>query len=205
MVERLQRLLGWREAGLLFVVAACTGAAPSVAPSATPAPTVEFLGNSTQLPPFVAQTEGLYEGVSVNVTKVGFGEQSALFATGNYPITSMAPWEVAQANNQGDDLRLISTAGAVYAYNPVIIRRSDEATYTTFTGQVARLTQPNQIACVGQDGNVTYSSGSTILGFSVATGEPPGTFTPPPGPPPVVVSPIVPGGSIGVPGLLRAR
>jgi hypothetical protein len=86
-----------------------------------------------------------------------------------------------------------------------------EATYRTSTGQVARLREPNQVACITPEGNVVYSTSSTsILGFGVAQGEPPGPFTPPPGPPPPppeVVSPTIPRGSNGglPPGLLRAR
>ena len=63
------------------------------------------------------------------------------------------------------------------------------ATYRTFSGKVATLTEPDQVACITPSGDVIYSTSSeSILGFDVAEGEPPGVSVPPPGgttPPPV--------------------
>src|SRR4051795_12711115 len=71
--------------------APATPAGPTLVPGS-----IEFLGNATSLPALVADHEGFFanHGVNVHVTQVGFGEQDSLFATGNYPITAQAPWDV---------------------------------------------------------------------------------------------------------------
>jgi hypothetical protein len=69
------------------------------------------------------------------------------------------------------------------------------ASFTTNSGEVARLTDPNQVVCVSEIGQVSYSSSSTsILGFELAQQTPPPSPTPPPSgnPPPPTNPPIVP-------------
>jgi len=58
-----------------------------------------------------------------------------------------------------------------------------QASYTTNSGKVAQLTEPNQTVCISQDGSIRYGSSSTsILGFQLASEQslPPITPTPPP-------------------------
>lgn len=71
---------------------------------------------------------------------------------------------------------------------------SGQATFTTFTGQVAQLNEPNTVVCVTSTGNVEYSTSSrSILSFNVVQPPPP-IVNPsggggPPLPPPPCVSP----------------
>jgi FecR-like protein len=64
------------------------------------------------------------------------------------------------------------------------------ATYRTSSGKTAELTEPNQVACVSELGDVSYSSSSeSILTFEVGDvggggGPPPGVPPPPGGGPP---------------------
>jgi FecR protein len=75
-----------------------------------------------------------------------------------------------------------------------------EATYDVAkTKKKARLTQPNQVACISPSGEISYSVSSTsILGFSVEQAPPPPAFIPGtgggvnPNPPPPCVSPTTP-------------
>jgi hypothetical protein len=76
-----------------------------------------------------------------------------------------------------------------------------EATYDVAkTKKKARLTQPNQVACISPSGEISYSTSSTsILGFSAEQTPPPpsvipgtGGVNPNPPPPPPCVSPTTP-------------
>jgi hypothetical protein len=60
------------------------------------------------------------------------------------------------------------------------------ATYTTFTGKRAELTNPNDVVCITPSGDVVHStSDESILSFEVAEQTPsPSPPPPPPGPPP---------------------
>ena len=74
---------------------------------------------------------------------------------------------------------------------------SGQATFTTFTGQVAQLNEPNTVVCVTATGSVEFSTSSrSILSFNVTTPPPPIVNPPggggPPLPPPPCVSPTTP-------------
>jgi hypothetical protein len=72
---------------------------------------------------------------------------------------------------------------------------SGRATFTTFTGQVARLNEPDTVVCVTPTGSVEYSTSSrSILSFNAVPPPPPPIVNPPGGlgpslPPPPCVSP----------------
>jgi hypothetical protein len=71
---------------------------------------------------------------------------------------------------------------------------SGRATFTTFTGQVAQLNEPDTVVCVTPTGNVEYSTSSrSILSFNEVSPPPPIVNPPggggPPLPPPPCVSP----------------
>ena len=69
------------------------------------------------------------------------------------------------------------------------------ATYTTFTGKTANLTEVGAIACITPNGNVLYTTGGSLLSFDVAGGPPSPIGNPPPGGngPPGCVPPVSPG------------
>ncbi len=112
-----------------LVVTACAGTA-----SPPTVPVVKILGNSNAVSLAVADQEGLYEGVDVQVERATMGDQNSLFFAGDYQVNfGMATWEVAQFVSQGEDLRYFATVGSAFMYNGIIVRAEDAETYKTLS------------------------------------------------------------------------
>jgi len=134
--------------------APATPAGPTLVPGS-----LEFLGNAPSLPALVADHEGFFEknGVNVHVTQVGFGEQDSLFATGNYPITAQAPWDVAKSIAAGDCLKFLSTTAGIPALSLLEIRTADKDKYKSYKDL-----QGQKIGIPGF-GTATWGAFATIL------------------------------------------
>ena len=98
------------------------GDAPSDPGDATPdAPelqSIEVAVSPSGLPVFVAGEEGLFEGIDITVSQVGYDQSAALFLAGDTPLGWIAPIEVAEFVSQGEDIRYFSTAGATNMIRP---------------------------------------------------------------------------------------
>lgn len=90
---------------------------------------VELQVSPTGLPFFVAAEEGLYDGVNVDVSQVGYDAQASLFLAGDTPLSSIAPVEVAEFVSQGEDFVYFSTAGAANMINGLVVRTEDADKY----------------------------------------------------------------------------
>lgn len=87
------------------------------------------------IPAFVAEREGLFEGVDVEVSTVGYEEAESLLVAGKTHIAWMGPLDAAQFSSEGEDFRYLTTAGALNMYNGVAVRAEDATKY----GSVADL------------------------------------------------------------------
>jgi ABC-type nitrate/sulfonate/bicarbonate transport system substrate-binding protein len=88
---------------------------------------------------------------------VGFGEQDSLFATGNYPITAQAPWDVAKSIANGDCLKFVSTTAGIPALSLLEIRTADKDKYKSYKDL-----QGQKIGIPGF-GTATWGAFATIL------------------------------------------
>jgi hypothetical protein len=80
--------------------------------------------------------------------------------------------------------RMVRKAGPDNCVAKVRLVEGTGATYRTFSGQVAELTQADQCACIRPDGSVSYMVCPDSF-LPVAGGDDPGISVPPPPPPPV--------------------
>lgn len=116
-------------AGLLLV-AGCGGGSQGGGGGNDNAPTVTFLAAS-DLPVQVAIDQGLYKGVNVEFKQVGEEQESSLFIGGDAELGSMSPWAMAKFVAEGEDIRLLTTAGATNLINGVLVRSEDAGKYKT--------------------------------------------------------------------------
>ncbi len=123
--------------GKRLVIGAVTAAlvAAGCSAGATPAPTGAFVIDLQLTPSHVsvamAADQGLFKGIKVNYTLVGYGESSQLFHSGKNPIGNESPWEAAVYQGEGKDIRYFGTAEANNMLSGIIIRKADEAKYKT--------------------------------------------------------------------------
>jgi len=118
--------------GLVLIAAGCTAQGDGSPAASEGVPVIQVLGSPDAVALHIAHEEGLYEGVDVNVTRVGYGSQNNLFLAGDLSVTQgMAPWEVAQFVGEGEDFRFFSTAGGLNMWNGVVVRAEDASTYET--------------------------------------------------------------------------
>jgi ABC-type nitrate/sulfonate/bicarbonate transport system substrate-binding protein len=123
--------------GKRFVIGAVTAAlvAAGCGAGATPTPTGAFPIHLQLTPSHVsvamAADQGLFKGIDVKYTLVGYGESSQLFHAGQDPIGNESPWEAAVYQGEGKDIRYFGTAEANNMLSGVIIRKADEAKYKT--------------------------------------------------------------------------
>jgi NitT/TauT family transport system substrate-binding protein len=97
---------------------------PATTTQPAAAPTVEIVsGSFTSIE--VAMSEGLYEGVDIEFTRVGFTEQPSLFIGTDTELGNLNPWTIAQFVSQGENVRFVTTAGATNAVNGLVIRTED--------------------------------------------------------------------------------
>lgn len=81
------------------------------------------------LPVYVAGEEGLFAGLDVEVSQVGYDQSAALFLAGDTPLGWIAPIEVAEFVSQGEEFQYFSTAGATNMINGLVIRAEDSDKY----------------------------------------------------------------------------
>jgi ABC-type nitrate/sulfonate/bicarbonate transport system substrate-binding protein len=100
--------------------ASCEGAAGE---------TIEISVSPSGLPVYVAGQEGLFEGLDIEVSQVGYDQSAALFLAGDTPVGWIAPIEVAEFVSQGEEFQYFSTAGATNMINGLVIRAEDSDKY----------------------------------------------------------------------------
>lgn len=95
-------------------------------------PTVTFLAASS-VPVAVAIDQGFYEeeGLNVEFREVGEEQEGSLFFGGDAELGSSSPWDVARFVSEGEDVRVLSTAGGTNFVNGVLVRSEDAETYQT--------------------------------------------------------------------------
>jgi ABC-type nitrate/sulfonate/bicarbonate transport system substrate-binding protein len=111
--------------GLLMVLSVVTvTATPEREVSAVPS--VEILCSPTgYVPLYVGNQEGLFEGINVVATNVGYAEETTLFIGGDSPIGSVDAVEAAKFVAQGENIVFMTTAGAISAFEGVFVRAAD--------------------------------------------------------------------------------
>lgn len=118
-------------AGLL-AVSACGGTTSSGGGEGTSedVPTITFIGASN-IPVMVAIDQGFYKKVNVEFKQVGEEQETSLFIGGDAELGAMSPWSTAKYDAEGEDIKLLSTAGATNLINGVLIRAEDSDKYKT--------------------------------------------------------------------------
>lgn len=90
---------------------------------------VKITVEPSALPAFVAQREGLFKGIKVDVTQVGYAQVQALLVSGETDVAWMSPLETMEFVSEGSDFRYFSTAGSQNMYNGVVVRAADADKY----------------------------------------------------------------------------
>ena len=104
---------------LLMVGAACDDD-EEAAPSETTS--LAFFMGATNAPAFlVAEGEGFFaeEGIDADISVVD--EDLAPFLAGQAEVALVAPWEVAEFINEGEDIAVFGTAGTITYFNGVAV------------------------------------------------------------------------------------
>lgn len=112
-----------------LILSACGGG--SDAESSGGDEKVVITADPTALPAFVAQAEGMFKGVDVEVSTTGFDQAASLLLSDDTQIAWFGPLEAAQFASEGEDFQYMSTAGALNMYNGVVVRAEDADTYKT--------------------------------------------------------------------------
>lgn len=79
----------------------------------------------------IAKSEGMFEGVDVDVKNIGYESSVTGILTGKVQMGSIAPIEVAGLIGEGEDVKYISTAGASQMVSGVAISAGDGGVYST--------------------------------------------------------------------------
>lgn len=82
---------------------------------------------------FVAEQEGFFGDLEVDVTTVGYDEAESMLVAGNTQIAWMGPLDAAEFVSQGEDFKYLSTAGGLNMYNGVLVRAEDSDEYQDIT------------------------------------------------------------------------
>lgn len=123
--SKTRSLRGIVLAGLTsIIVVACGGDAEPALPGPS-VPRVPILADPSGTAIAVAVGEGLFDGCAVDITRVGYGQVSALFVAGITPITLLAPHEIANEQAAGEDVVYFTTAAALRFINGIVIRSED--------------------------------------------------------------------------------
>lgn len=123
----------------ILLAAACNNGDPEVAPEADEADvpeeeveevtTVEMVLTPSQVAVAIAEEEGLFEGVSVDYTLMGYGEVEAAYIARDLNVGYRSPHETAERLAMGEDIVWLSTAGALNMWNGIVIRTDDADQY----------------------------------------------------------------------------
>lgn len=116
-------------AGLLMV-SACGGPSADDDESSGGTPTITYVG-AGNIPVRVAIDQGFYDGVNVEFKEVGEEQETSLFIGGDAELGAMSPWSVAKYDAEGEDIRLLSSAGSTNLINGVLVRAEDADKYQT--------------------------------------------------------------------------
>ena len=124
------------------VVAACggspAGSATDDTQAATSGESVVITVEPSAIPAFVAEREGFFGDIDVEVTTVGYEEAESLLLAGQTHIAWMGPLDVAKFVSEGEEFRYLSTAGALNMYNGIVVRAEDGDVYNDVTDLVGK-------------------------------------------------------------------
>lgn len=118
-------LVGMTLAGTQLL-SACGSKSPA---TQSAAPISFWAAPTSAVPIVVAQREGYFSEVGLNIDPRPSIDNKSPFLAGKSPFVVSSPWEVAQERMRGEDIMVAGTGGQTRFINGIVIRKADAEKY----------------------------------------------------------------------------
>lgn len=81
----------------------------------------------------IAQDKGLFDGINLEYSPVGYDESISLFVAGDSPVGQESAWEAARLRSEGEDIVFFGLPSALSFYSGLIVRAEDADTYQSLS------------------------------------------------------------------------